>query len=101
MFRIDGDPKNWLPEMRLVVGAIAKALDGREPSLALIVAVKPAYEKCIPHHEVFIEWFPTGYSDDPRELAEYVIRLHGSRLSASWLILETDLYKALSGSNSN
>ena len=95
MGRIGADPKDWLPEMRQIVSAIAKALNGREPSLALIVATRQEYADCIPGHLVHIEWFPTGYSDDPLERPEYVIRLSGDRLKANWLILEADFYRVL------
>ena len=63
--------------------------------MALIVALRPEYENCIADHEIRIEWFPHGYTDDPKELPEYAISLFGNRFVASWLILEIDLYRVL------
>jgi hypothetical protein len=56
---------------------------------------------CLIGHKVRIEWFPDGYSDDPKLLPEYAISLTGVRFKASWLVLATDLYRALRGQISN
>jgi hypothetical protein len=47
------------------------------------MALKPDYEQCIVDHQVSIEYFPEGYTDDPERLPEYAISLRGERLLAS------------------
>src|SRR5579864_7393672 len=97
MGRVESNPATWLPEMWLVIRAMATTLDGLEPSPKLLAELLPRYENCIGDHKVRIEWFPEGYSDDPKRSPEYAISLIGTRFKARWLILATDLHKALKG----
>ena len=80
-----------LPELRKVLGNIARALGGRDPDPALILALRPEYENAVSDHKVQIEYFSEGYTDDPECLPEYAVSLTGRRFLASWLLLESDL----------
>ena len=97
MTRLGPDPDQWLPELRDVLTAIAAALGGRTPSAPLIVALLPAYQRCVPGHTAQIEYFADGYTDDPNWLPEYAVSLTGERFIASWLLLASDLHGYLEG----
>jgi hypothetical protein len=92
MTRLGPDPDRWLPELRAVLTAAARALRGRAPNPALLVALLPEYKHCIPGSEVGLEYFPDGYTDDPACHPEYVVSLSGP-FFPSWLLLETDLHR--------
>jgi hypothetical protein len=97
MTRLGPNPDQWLPELRSVLTAIAQALGERSPSAPLIMALRPAYERCVSGHTVQIEYFPDGYTNDPNCLPEYAVSLAGDRLLSSWLLLERDLHGFLTG----
>ena len=94
MTRLGPDPDRWLPELRTVLTAAARALRGRAPSPALLVALLPEYKHCLPGSVVELEYFPDGYTDDPESQPEYVVGLRGP-FSPSWLLLETDAHRFL------
>jgi hypothetical protein len=91
MTRLGPDPEQWLPELRAILAAIARALGERSPSASLITALSPHYEHSVPGHRVEIEYFPEGYTDDPARQPEYAVSVTGDRFLASWLLLERDL----------
>lgn len=92
MTRLGPDSDQWLPELRAVLAAAARALRERSPSPALLVALLPEYKHCIKGSEVELEYFPDGYTADATSQPEYVVGLRGP-FSPSWLLLETDLHR--------
>ena len=92
MTRLGPDPDQWLPELRAVLAAAARALRGRSPNPALLVALLPEYKHCIHGSEVELEYFPDGYTADSESQPEYVVALRGP-FSPSWLLLESDLHR--------
>lgn len=56
------------------------------------MALQPEYKNCISGHEVQIEHFAEGYTDDPECLPEYAVYLTGDCYHAGWLMLERDLH---------
>jgi hypothetical protein len=99
MTRLGPDPEHWLPELRDVLFAIGRAVGKRNPSMVLIMALKPEYEHCVADHKASIEYFPEGYTDDTEHLPEYVVSLKGKRVLASWLLLERDFYGFIQRNN--
>lgn len=93
MGRLDYTPEKWLPELRLILSKLAKALAGRPPTVTLIFELLPVFEDCVPDHVMTLEYFPEGYTSDPKLLPEYAISLSGDRFKASWLLLESDLHR--------
>ena len=94
MGRLDANPETWLPELRAVLTACAKALRGRRPNAALIVALLPEYRSSLPGNQVVIEYLPEGYTFGLPE-PEYAVSLEGGPFRPSWLLAEVDMHRFL------
>ena len=100
MGKLGPDPKEWLPELRAIVLAMNRALRGREPSFALLSAMRQEYEHCIPGHAVSIAWFSDGDGtprDEPHPPVYGISLIRGERFLENWLMFESDLYRVLRG----
>ena len=93
--KVGSNPDDWSPDMQVIVGAIGKALNGKEPCYSLISEARPAYAHCLPQHTVEVGRMTLGRETKPR--SEYWISVDGERIKAIWTIEANDLHRALKG----
>jgi hypothetical protein len=89
------NPDDWTPEMRFIVGAIGKALDGKEPCFSLISEARTASAHCLPDHTVEVGRIRLGQEINPH--SEYWIAVDGDRIKAIWTVEADALHKVLKG----
>lgn len=76
------DPTTWPAELRVAMVALARTLQGRQPTADLFRALSAEYAKAIDQHEIRITYRPKGTFDAKK--AFYSIAIDGPRLSAQW-----------------
>src|ERR1700719_162409 len=87
------NPENWSPDMQFIVGAIGRALNGKEPCYSLISEARPAYAHCMQDHTVEVGRIRLGPEINPH--SECWISVDGERIKAIWTIEECDLLRVL------
>jgi hypothetical protein len=85
------DPGRWLPEFRIAIEAVGKALKGRQPTPDLLFSLRDEYVDVIPDHKVTIE----SRRKTSRKTGGHSLRISGRRLAAAWNLTNGQLRDAV------
>jgi hypothetical protein len=87
------DPTKWPEDLRDILAAIARALEGKAPLPSLIEERANEYVDALPGHIVSISYEPKGGSHPRRAI--YRIKVIGCRLDGAWSYSPGGLHAAL------